>query len=75
MRCGGARETLEPRVTIGWLLPVSDILSNLPAFQDSNGTFLKELYGARMTHCRKTADRATVEQFSPGGPGGSIGGK
>ena len=72
MRCGGARETREPCVTIGWLLPVSDILYNHRAFQEPYGTFWKELYGARMTHCRKTADRATVEQFRLGG---SIAGK
>ena len=34
--CGGERETRVPRVTIGWLLPVGDILSNLPVFQDVN---------------------------------------
>ena len=35
--CGGTRETREPRATIGWVLPVRDILSNLHAFQDLNG--------------------------------------
>ena len=37
MRCGGARETREPRVTIEWLLPKENISSNIPAFQDPNG--------------------------------------
>ena len=34
--CGSARETREPHVTIRWLIPVRDILSNVPAFQDHN---------------------------------------
>ena len=37
VRSGGARETREPRFTIGWLLPKDNIFSNLPAFQDLNG--------------------------------------
>lgn len=36
-RTRGAREAREPPVTKGWLLPVRDILSNLPAFQDLHG--------------------------------------
>ena len=32
--CGGARETREPHVTIGLLLPTDNIFSNFPAFQD-----------------------------------------
>ena len=32
--CCGARETREPRFTIGWLLPKENIFSNLPALQD-----------------------------------------
>ena len=31
MWCGGTRENREPRVTIGWLLPIENIFSNLPA--------------------------------------------
>ena len=38
MWCGGARENREPRVTIGGVLPKENIFSNLPAFQDPNGT-------------------------------------
>ena len=47
--CGDARETWEPRVTIGWLLPLRDIpLNYLPAFQDLNGRlFLKILKGSK----------------------------
>ena len=37
VRCGGARETRESRVTIGRLLPKENIFSNLPAFQDLIG--------------------------------------
>ena len=47
--CGDARETWEPRVTIGWLLPLREIpLNYLPAFQDLNGrTFLKISKGSK----------------------------
>ena len=37
MWCGCARETREPRVTIGLLLPKENIFSNLPAFHNLNG--------------------------------------
>ena len=36
MWSGGARETREVSVIITWLLPVRDILSNIPTFQDLN---------------------------------------
>ena len=36
MWCDGARE---PRVTVGWLLPVRDNLSNIPSFQDGRKRF------------------------------------
>ena len=39
MWCGGARETREPRVTIGRLFHVTDTLSDLPAFQDFSCIF------------------------------------
>ena len=34
--CGDARETREPRFTIGCMLPKKNTFSNLPAFQDLN---------------------------------------
>ena len=37
--CGGARETREPQVTIGWLLLIENIFLNLPSFQDPNGNW------------------------------------
>ena len=45
--CGVARETREPHVTIGRLLPKENIFSDLPAFQDLNGSqiiFLVNFY-------------------------------
>ena len=48
--CSGAKEAPKPRVTIGWLLLVRDILSNLPAFQyldyriRSNSNWYTELH-------------------------------
>ena len=36
---GGARETRQPRVIIGWLLPKENIFSIFSAFQDLNGYF------------------------------------
>ena len=38
MWCCGARETREPRVTIGRTVGKSETTKNLPAFQDLNGT-------------------------------------
>ena len=38
MWCGGARVTRDSRVTIGELSPKENIFSNLPAFQDLNGS-------------------------------------
>ena len=47
--CAGARATREQRANLGWLLPVRDIISNLPAFQDLHGSiFLFVLYKKMM---------------------------
>ena len=46
--CGGARETREPHVTIGWLLPADNIFSNFPAFQD---LYDMSLYEKFKFHC------------------------
>ena len=39
VRCGGARETQEPHLTIGRTVRKSETTKNLPAFQDLTGMF------------------------------------
>ena len=60
--CGDARDTREPRITIGWLFPARDTLANLPAFQDLSG---KIFWSVHLRHTFWLLNPKLLFLFSP----------